>query len=127
MRILFVLLLSGLAGCAYNLTLYPRGGGDIAKGTGDSSRKEITVQIDGETYVGNYIQATSTGFGFVNTYGRSPAFGNSFMGSSSNQFTALLSNGKTALRCEFMAETRGGNGICVDSREKVYDLQISPQ
>jgi hypothetical protein len=61
----------------------------------------------------------------VNSYG-APAT-TAVVSGRTNQYTAILVSGSKALRCEFMAERHGGNGVCVDSDGKVYDLQIVPQ
>jgi hypothetical protein len=124
MRYLVVLLLSG---CAYNATLYPRGGGDIARGTVNTGSKEMVVSLDGSEFRGSYVRGYSVGYGFANTYGSNPQFASGVSMGASNQYAATLTNGKTALRCEFMAERSGGNGVCVDSANRVYDLVLEKQ
>lgn len=125
MRYLFVLLGFLLSSCSYNLALYPRGGaGEVVRGTGNSMNETMEVTLRGETYRGRYIQGTSTGVGFASG-GR--GLSTMTVVSSSNQFGAVLTSGNKALRCDFMADTMGGNGVCVDSTNTTYDLVITPQ
>lgn len=112
--VLFVLL----AGCSYNVTLYPRGGGDKAQGSFDVGSQTMTVNLNGETYTGNVVAGTSTGFGMV---GVKPVT----MTGTTNQRSALLKGPAGIIRCEYAVQIRGGNGTCIDSRERVYDLEIA--
>lgn len=117
-------LIAMSAGCSsYTATLYPRGSGDVAVGVAGSDR-EMRVTLRGDEYVGRIVQASSTGVGLAARYG-TPTTG--VMASASNQYAATLVNGSRALRCEFMGDRGGGNGVCVDSAEKVYDLVLKPQ
>lgn len=118
--ILFVLL-SGCAG-TYDLTLFPRGGGAQAKGVGDAATKTMTVTLNGKTYSGNYVQASSRSAGSMAQGANMPATAVGV--SSSNQFTALLAGEDGAIRCEFMASRSAGNGVCTDSQQRSYDLLI---
>lgn len=99
-----VLLL--LASCAQTMTLFPRGGGPQVPGTLDTVSQRMTINLDGETYTGDYIGA----------------------GRGSKQYSGLLvsPSGKT-LRCEFtgaLGET--GNGVCQHGGGRIYDLQLKP-
>lgn len=117
---LAVLLAAALAGCAYNVTLFPRGGGDQATGTFEVGSQTMTVKLNGETYTGNVIAGSTVGIGTVGTK-------TATMVGSTNQRSALLKGPNGLIRCEYVIQVRGGNGTCVDSREKVYDLGIAPQ
>lgn len=125
MKYLLIIGLALLGGCSsYNMTLYPRGGGDLVTGTASADR-QLKVMLRGEEYEGRAVQAKSSGFGLATKYGSAPT--TVVSSGSSNQWTALLTSNSKALRCEFMGDRQGGNGICVDSSEKVYDLLLKPQ
>lgn len=119
-----LVVVHALSACAYNLTLYPRGGGDIASGVGHSGNKTIEVTLRGETYTGRYVQGQSVGVGLATVGG---AFGTGTTIGSTNQFSAVLTSGNKTLRCEFMADGGHGNGVCIDSMNAVYDLVIERQ
>lgn len=119
MRHLIYPLVLLLTGCAYNLTLHPRGGGDQAKGSFEVGSQTLTVNLNGDTYTGRAIAGSSTGFGIAGT---KPVT----MIGTTNQRSALLKGTRGMLRCEYVIQVSGGNGVCVDSTEKVYDLEISP-
>lgn len=122
MRYLIVLL---LAGCSYNVALYPRGAGEIAAGTANTGSRTMEVNLRGETYKGSFERGQSVGIGFANAYGAGgSAFATGTGVSFSNQYTALLTSGRNTLRCEAMAENGHGNGVCVDGAGNVYDLKI---
>ena len=95
-----------LAGCAQTMTLFPRGGGPQVSGTLDTVMQRMSIDLDGETYAGDFIKA----------------------GRGSNQYSGLLvsKSGKT-LRCEFtggLGET--GNGVCQHGGGRTSDLQLKP-
>jgi hypothetical protein len=122
-RTIFVSIIAvTIAGCSHNLTLYPRGGGDLATGTVNRGDRSMQVKLPDGIYTGNYVQGASTGVGLATRYGTAPS--TLVMSSRTNQYAALLTNGSRALRCEFMAMGTRGNGVCVDSSDKVYDLKI---
>lgn len=120
MRYLAVLITAALTGCAYNVTLYPRGGGDQATGTFDVGSQVLRVTLRGEEYSGRAVAGTSMGLGAVGT---KPMV----MSGTTNQRSALLEGKAGVIRCEWAIAVSGGNGVCVDSAEKTYDLSIKPQ
>lgn len=122
MRYLFVLLL--LSGCTHALTLYPRGSGDVARGAVSTGSKTVTVELNGQTYTGHYVQGTSYGVGLANTFGGSPGFGTATMVGSSNQYSFLATSGSKALRCDATVTSGRGNGVCSHSDGQFYDLKI---
>lgn len=116
-----------VSGCAYNLTLYPRGGGEPIKGVLDSASRTMTVAIRGETYTGDYVMGSSVSVGTFNTLGRKPTFGTGVVTTAGNDRSALLISGNKTLRCEFVVQMTGGNGTCIGSDEQAYDLLVSMQ
>ena len=117
MKKLCLVVLLALGGCAYNVTLYPRGGGEQAIGKLDSASFTITVELNGETYSGRYIAGQSFGFA---TSGAAFASGIGM----SNQRSALLKGPHGVIRCDFSVNAAGGNGLCQDSQNVVYDMLI---
>lgn len=119
MRYLLVLL---LAGCSHVITLYPRGGGEQATGTVNDGSRNMEVQLRGDTYTGRYALGQSFGVGFASGTG-SMATGT--MVGTTNNATALLTGPAGVLRCEFrIVAAQGGNGMCVDGQNVVYDMLI---
>jgi hypothetical protein len=124
MRYLLVLV-TLLAGCQtfYDVALYPKGGGPVAQGIADtSSNKKITVSLNGETYSGIYVQGQSLGIASV-VSGYSSA--SAYAIGTTNQYSAVLTGPAGAIRCEFTAQRHGGNGVCLDSTNKTYDMVIT--
>ena len=85
----------------------------------DGSKMEVRLHDD--TYTGSYVLGQTVGVGLsggayphtVTTVG------------NTNDATALLTGPKGVLRCEFrITVTQGGNGVCTDSLNTVYDMQI---
>jgi hypothetical protein len=116
-----------LAGCGHVVTLYPRGGGDLATGTLNDGSRNMTVNIKGVTYKGQFVRGQTFGVGFGQAIGAAPGFGTALMVGSNNQSSALLisEDGKSTLRCELkVVAAVGGNGVCVDKDEKTYDMSI---
>lgn len=106
-----------LAGCSHNVTLHPRGGGTPATGSFNDGSMSMTVTIDGETYTGDYARGGSTGFMLGSGGAILPMFG------VSNAHSAVLIGKKGTLRCEWVLEGFGGNGVCQDART-TYDLIV---
>lgn len=128
MRCTTALLVVLLAGCAQTMTLYPRPSGNPINGELRTAEQTMTVQIDGETYSGDFTRGRSTSVGMLNTYGTRPSFGTAVGTSYSNSYSALLvsASGQT-LRCEFVGglmET--GNGVCQHGDGRVFDLLLKP-
>lgn len=115
MRYLAVLLL--LSGCSHAVTLLPRSGGEKAYGSFNDGSKTMTVTIGAETYTGDYVRGRSAGVSLGAT-GIRPGFG------VSNQHSALLIGPNGNVRCEWILEAFGGNGVCMDRQDRVYDLIV---
>jgi hypothetical protein len=118
MRYLIVLLL--LAGCGtQSVLLLPRGHAVKGEGTIQDGH-EMRVQIEGRTYSGKLDWdlgfATSTNpYGYTTTHR-----------SSSDRAAALLLGESGQVRCDFTLSlvTKQGNGVCVDSLNRTYDMVI---
>jgi hypothetical protein len=125
MRYLLALTILLLAGCTHTITLYPRGGGEQASGSVNDGSRNMEVTLRGETYTGSYVLGQTFGLATGTTYGARPVFGTGVMVGNTNQATALLTGPKGVLRCEFViVAARGGNGVCMDSANMVYDMLI---
>lgn len=112
----------------------------MGRGTANEIGKTVTIELNGETYNGNYayLKDGMVGFGhsFVQgsvTAGGSYATGNAV--ANSTYFTeAAAGNGTVmassasgkGLRCQFSYSTasHSGAGICRDDAKNLYDLQI---
>lgn len=129
MKSLILLPVLLLAACSHTVTLYPRGGGETATGTLNDGGHSMEITLKGEVYRGNYILGQTVGYGFGQSFsGNRTAFGSGMMVSSNNQAAALLRSEKSVLRCEFViVAARGGNGICVDKDNVVYDMLAEKQ
>lgn len=123
----YLVVLAMLCGCTYDLALYPRGGGEIARGTLYPGPTKMEVTLKGDLYTGKPVRGQTMGLAIGNTYGAKPTYGSSVAVGSSNAFSVLMLSGNKTLRCEFSGQPSGGNGVCVDGNNITYDLQIEPQ
>ena len=125
-----LLVVWALAACGHVVTLYPRGGGERATGTLNDGSRNMSVTLNGITYLGQFVRGQTFGFGFGQTFGAKPTFGTSMMVGTSNQSSALLvsTDGINVLRCELtVVAAVGGNGVCVDKDNLTYDMNIRTQ
>lgn len=120
MRALFVLLM--LAGCSYNATFVPRGGGETLKGLYNHSDEKMAVVFDGAVYVGGVVRGRSTGVGASFSTGGPPV--TTVVNSASNQYSSTMLGPKGAMRCDFAMGRDGGNGICIGPDSRAYDLVL---
>jgi len=121
MRSCLVALLLAVAGCTHAIILYPRGGGEQATGTVNDASKNMEVRLRGDTYTGSYVLGQTVSVGMVGGANPVPV---TTVGSTNNA-TALLTGPEGVLRCEFrIVAARGGNGVCVDSSNTIYDMLI---
>jgi hypothetical protein len=126
-KILIALSALALTACGHIVTLYPRGGGEQATGTLNDGSRNMSINLKGVTYSGQFVRGQTFGFGIGQSFGARPAFGTSMMVGSSNQSSALLisSDGKQVLRCELtVVAAIGGNGVCVDKDSITYDMNV---
>lgn len=126
MKLLLIAVLA-LSGCGHVVTLYPRGKGETATGSLNDGTRSMTINLKGTTYSGKFIRGQTFGFGVNQSVGTTPRLGTTMMVGNSNQASALLvsSDGKSVLRCELtVAAASGGNGVCVDKDDIVYDANI---
>jgi hypothetical protein len=129
-KVIIALSILLLTACGHIVTLYPRGGGDVATGTLNDGSRNMNITLKGVTYSGQFVRGQTFGFGIGQSFGTRPTFGTSVMVGSSNQFSALLisADGKQVLRCELtVVAAIGGNGVCVDKDNITYDMNVKAQ
>lgn len=133
-KLLIASLAAGwLTGCAgHNLTLMERGGrgggtGHAPTTWGDSG--DLTVNLNGKTYAGQWVMARGGSYGLMQAYGAGTvATGTAFGIEAGGVGNALLrASDGSGLRCEFRYSEMGGTGIgvCQDDAMTLYDLQIN--
>ena len=129
-KVIIALSILVLTACGHIVTLYPRGGGDLATGTLNDGSRNMNITLKGITYSGQFVRGQTFGFGIGQSFGARPSFGTSMMVGSSNQSSALLvsADGKQVLRCELtVVAAIGGNGVCVDKDNITYDMNVKAQ
>ena len=129
-KVFIALSVLALTACGHIVTLYPRGGGEMATGTLNDGSRNISINLKGVTYSGQFVRGQTFGFGIGQSFGTRPAFGTSMMVGSTNQSSALLvsADGKQVLRCELtVVAAIGGNGVCVDKDNITYDMNVKAQ
>ena len=130
MRIsIFVAIAAVLSGCSYNMQLMARDDGKIYSGSARSNGAgsgTLTVNLDGKTCSGSFAKAASgDSFGFIQSFGARGLNSSSLQTFGSSQFKGILScSDGTGLRCDVVGNSTGG-GVCVDSKNKVYDMIYS--
>ncbi len=70
------------------------------------------------------------GVGLGQSFGAAPKFGTAIFAGGSNQYSALLvsSDGVSVLRCDLTLNVAiGGNGVCADKDNVIYDMNIKAQ
>jgi len=129
-RMQLLALLVILAGCSHDLTLVDRDNGQQGTGTatGWNGSGNLTVQLNGKTYAGNWVSVAGGSIGsFAGFGGTTPFTGLGTSESTSSSGTALLnSEDGSRLRCAFVfgSFSNTGYGECQDEKKKMYDLQI---
>ena len=136
MRILAILAVATLTGCAHQISLVPRDDGPMGKGTapasmGDSGK--LSVELGGKNYTGEWVfvrDGGSVGTAFGSAWsGGSSAYANStfFGASSTGNGRAILSAPEgSRIRCVFRYNAMGGTGVgeCIDDEDHLYDMFI---
>ena len=87
----------------------------------------ITLPLENKVCTGPYAKGSSNdSFGFFQTYGaKGTSIGAVQNHSGNSTVKALLScTDGTGLRCDFIGGSGTGTGICVDSKEKVFDAIV---
>jgi hypothetical protein len=128
-----------LSGCAttYQLAVMPRDSGRIYTGVAEDNgtgEGRISIEIEGKTYTGTWVQATpdrtnawiTGGFGWGR---RGGGLGTiiTMDNPQGSEAKALLSAADGAgLRCDFKAGQGRGGGTCRDDRGREYDIQLRP-
>jgi hypothetical protein len=129
-KVIISVAILSLTACGHIVTLYPRGGGEQATGVLNDGSRNMSINLKGVTYSGQFVRGQTFGFGIGQSFGARPAFGTSMMVGSSNQSSALLvsADGKQVLRCELtVVAAIGGNGVCVDKDNITYDMSVKVQ
>jgi hypothetical protein len=120
-----------LTGCAGNIKIMPRDSGKIYSGELSkcfNGSCDIALHIDGETYHGVVVKATSNERGVLmsefNSRGQI-SVGSGFADGGTTLVKGLLSapSGK-GLRCEFSATGSGGAGVCMDDNRRLFDAVV---
>lgn len=130
MRIfLFGVLALILSGCSYNMQLMSRDDGKIYSGSAKSNGAgsgTLTVSLDGRTCSGSFAKAASgDSFGFIQSFGARGVGSSSLQTFGSSEFKGILScSDGSGLRCDVVGTSTGG-GVCVDSKNRVYDMIYS--
>lgn len=129
-----------LGGCAtsYQLSLMPRDRGVIYTGVAEdngSGEGRISVTIEGKTYSGTWVQATSDrthayatgGFGWGWRRGGGLGTIVTLDNPEGGESKALLSAPDgSGLRCDLRTGAGRGDGLCRDDQGRAYDVQIRP-
>lgn len=124
MKIAIIISVLLLSGCAGNLLLHPRDGGDKAYGAFNTGDKSMEVTSGGKRYAGGYV--TNAG-GSVTTAqafsGGASAFGTgqTFHGGNSGVALLAAADGDT-MRCEFNYQGLRAIGVCQTRAGRVFDL-----
>ena len=122
--------------CSHQLSLYPRGGGQVATGVANEAGKTIEIQFEGHLYKGRYSY-DGGGVVSVQSFGTSQAFsgarsvtaqGSSYgtayvPGTGNGRIFAIAPSGNS-IRCEFQYKGGSGLGVCEDNQGRVFDLVI---
>lgn len=114
-----LIVIALLAGCAtvQRVDLLPRG--DAPRGTGsfDHIHQVLTVEIEGQSYRGTPIRKTAQTSASIFMAGAT---------TRTNEDTALLIGPAGQIRCEFAWQEMKtqATGVCVDHRNRTYDLLI---
>jgi len=131
-RLVFALVaVLALEGCAFKVQMMPRDAGTVYTGSiqqQTGSTGTVAVQIDDKACNGNFVKvASNDGFGFYQMYGsRGVTTGTVSMSGGAYFYKALLScTDGSGLRCDVTGTGMGtGGGICVDSKNRVYDMMF---
>jgi hypothetical protein len=122
---------AGVAGCvtSMNLTLQPRGNGDLARGVVKHEGHQASINIDGRDYEGTWaiVQGGSFSLASLSGGGRF-ATGTGFSASATGDGNIIArSSDGHSVHCVFSYSqmSESGAGVCQDSSAAVYDLQIS--
>ena len=129
---LFLLIMIGLlSSCALQMQVMSRDNGTMYKGSVQGNgfgSGTISLSLDNKMCTGAFARgASNDSFGFFQTYG---AKGSGSVGSvqnfgGSSTVKALLScTDGTGLRCDFVGGSGTGTGICVDSKNQVFDAIV---
>lgn len=114
-----------LAGCAHDLSVISKVGGQDGKGVAEESGKKVSLLLEGKVFEGFYVfdEGAST-----NAYSGAPSSGTvkgaAYVPGSGNGRIVATSDDGDVIRCEFAWKSGGGLGACTDSNERNFDLII---
>jgi hypothetical protein len=120
-----------LSGCSYTMQLMPRDGGTLYQGqikSNGAGGGALSIGLDGRTCAGNFVTvASGDTFGLAQTFGSHGTTNTTFGAFAGHaQYKAMLScSDNTGLRCDVSGSSTNGGGICVDSKNRVYDMIYS--
>ena len=130
-RMLLVAMIGSISGCALQMQVMSRDSGNMYKGSVQGNgfgSGTISLVLGDKMCSGAFARgASNDSFGFFQTYG---ARGVTSIGSvqnfgGSSTVKALLScTDGTGLRCDFIGGGGTGTGICVDSKNQVFDAIV---
>jgi hypothetical protein len=128
-RLGFLVLAISMSGCSYNMQLMARDDGKIYSGSAKSNGAGsgiLTVNLGDKTCSGSFVKAVSgDSFGFIQSFGARGVNSSTLQSFGSSQYKGILScSDGTGLRCDVVGTSTGG-GVCVDSKNKVYDMIYS--
>lgn len=116
-----------LTGCSYTMIMAPRDGGGAYTGSVQGSGSgNVSIQLDNFRVCNGVFGKTysSDTFGYLSAYGNRgqavSASGMTIGGADSYKVVMSCSDG-TTIRCDVQGKSSGG-GVCVDSKNRVYDL-----
>lgn len=138
-KIAFVLAAAAfLGGCSHQvhrLDLISRDNTGNGSGNAQEEGKQITISLNGKTYMGTYIydgrktigairSETATAYsGSSNATAYGTGYSSAYIPGSGNG-KILATSGNDSLRCDFNYSDGSGIGYCQDSAGKKYDLLI---
>lgn len=114
-----------------NLSLLPRGAGELAHGELHRQDKRAEIVIAGHTFTGTWAYVQGGSF-TIGTAGGAGGFatGTSVTESATGEGNIIASSSDAGnLRCVFnySKESRSGAGVCRRDDGSLYDLQLAPQ
>lgn len=135
MLLVFAML---LVGCTHRFTLVPRQEGVQGQGRATEVGSRVTLTLQEQFYTGFYVygEAPITFFNIVRGIPATAASGPQttpvvgsgggtayVLGAGNGRLFATTSTGE-AIRCEFHALSKHGQGLCQDNAGHEYDLHI---
>lgn len=131
---LIIVVVTSLAGCAYNVTLMPRDSGRTFTGelhSDGGGSGTMSVMLDDGLCTGPAARvASNQSFGFANTYGSNTrgqfasAFSTISIAGDTTVKAILSCAGGSGLRCDMTGRDATAGGVCVDDKGRVFDVLV---